>query len=746
MQALIAKIAACLVAAAASGVHAAPIATAAAQPEQPLPIPSLAGTIVGVDPTVIAARQAIFEGLLANAQQQPAVADAHTAYATLATAATPADPSEVATAAESLMASVLAHYATAPDADQQVQQLRQSNAQFAAAAAQAEAKREEECDMLTSFFNAQYGKVSQATKDCICDNTKDYVVCRSKLANDLNTQTIQTMQSTITDKRMQRIAYGHPGAMNVPMADPAKTVAVNNTWQPDWMRNGSNANVNAAAAPSLLSRRQATAELDPSKGEFTAGGCIPVAEELPIELCVTTTASVPAFSAAQDAGGNVVVSQLNTDGSSKSTALFDFLAETAKGTVEDSKIELDISLCMGIPGLSEVLNDVGISLCLDLFRTDMFFLQGPVSKVSVGLDLAIVSFAAWYKYKYANGAPLCPQDFSYETMQHMCQNRQVFDAVVSSFQDEDFCNLDAGQGIFGATVTLDLFLYQKSWDFGQTPEPREAPKCNEDSTPMMPGFQPGKFDGLDCADSRVAYLQANNDVLQNWAKPQCYNTNNGQDPSKISDAYALKDPCVQVQARNHWMTNGKSEGRQWPGRACYREDVFCWAAQEEFWGRNPDAADSDMYGPDQVLYSTYGGVWDGNTYYVNNGTSHNATAPRDGAWRYFLANQANNPQLIWRGDLCNLDDFNANKAFTAGGEYGSATAPTIDLAHAQAYFTHNGVAATVGTGAGQPSLMHFTEERYSQFFDSSYQLIPQNVYQDWYQFGKYEGLWWPNSV
>ena len=168
--------------------------------------------------------------------------DAHAAFVQPAAAGTGSAPAS----ATNVFAAMVQHYATAPDGLQQVQALIQNDSNFAAADEAAASKREDECDMLSNYYTAQFGKVSKAAKDCMCSDLPllngvavqgniPYTYCRMLLANDLHTDTIKNMESTVSDKRMQRIANGHPGGMNVSLGDPATNVNTTSTWQPKWM-------------------------------------------------------------------------------------------------------------------------------------------------------------------------------------------------------------------------------------------------------------------------------------------------------------------------------------------------------------------------------------------------------------------------------------------------------------------------------------------------------------------------------
>lgn len=725
-MAILGKAAACLLAAtAAQAAPAAVIAPAFATAQ--LAIPSVSANMAGMDlaQPAMDARQAILEGLLTGAQQQvaansqmvaaiptlSALIDAHTAYAQLVSAPQAAPAAQVSAAAKDLMDSVIMHYATAVNGQQQIEQLMQTDASFAAAANVAAARRDDECDMVSNYYTAQYGKISQATKACLCDASGriPYVYCRALLAADLNTDTIKNMKSTITERRMERIASGHPGGMNVPMGDPARNLAVNNTWQP------ASASAPAAAAPSLLSRRDTG--FDPLAGEFSAGVCVGEV----VELCVTAKATCPIFEAAKNAAGQFVVNELTSGSTTASTTLVDFLSKDLK-TLAEGKLELDISICLGLPGLTEVLNDVGISLCLTLLQADLFYLQGPTGQLSTGLDLLIVNFSAWYKYKFANASPVCPQDQTFDMMGDICPKPTLWTNILNEFADEDFCNMEGGQGIYGATITLDLLFYTRQWNFGDMPEPRDSPVCI-DGKAASPGVL-GFLDNQVCPAATHAYLMANPDVLV-AAKAQC-------GMAGADDSTAIADPCVSNQAREQWLQQGRIDfergntNRQWPGRLCIDQTLFCWEAQAQFWRDNMDVVDSDMYGPDMVDPTIPGGF----SSYGYSRLWHNVTTPRDGAWQYFLANNASNLNLLWRGDLCDPAGVYLNTVLCSSGSY--SCNPVVDLAHAQAYVNrYPDLTATFSAN-----------DRRVFMFNSDGSVNIEGVHADWFKYGQAEGRVW----
>ena len=80
------------------------------------------------------------------------------------------------------------------------------------------------------------GYITQASKDCMCDDKQTMQNCMWKIAYDVtgNLQgqaPILQMESTISKDQLSRAQAGMPAA-NVTMADPSRSLMVHNTLQP----------------------------------------------------------------------------------------------------------------------------------------------------------------------------------------------------------------------------------------------------------------------------------------------------------------------------------------------------------------------------------------------------------------------------------------------------------------------------------------------------------------------------------
>lgn len=86
--------------------------------------------------------------------------------------------------------------------------------------------------------------------------------------------------------------------------------------------------------------------------------------------------------------------------------------------------EFTVSLCLGVPGLSDLLAKVGIGLCADLMSIGFFPIQGPTVQFSMGLSLFVVGLHGWMKIKTANSSPLCPQDWNPNWLNSACSDNE----------------------------------------------------------------------------------------------------------------------------------------------------------------------------------------------------------------------------------------------------------------------------------------------------------------------------------
>ncbi len=105
-------------------------------------------------------------------------------------------------------------------------------------------------------------------------------------------------------------------------------------------------------------------------------------------------------------------------------------------------------------------------------------LQGPSGEASVGLNAFIVKVSASVKVKIAHFSPLCPQEFTPSVQAYACAHPKFKQVFARNFANRQFCNMKAGEVSAGASVTVDLWLWDKSWSFqSDPPTPRPVFKC-----------------------------------------------------------------------------------------------------------------------------------------------------------------------------------------------------------------------------------------------------------------------------
>ena len=404
-----------------------------------------------------------------------AIVQAQQQYMASLTAAAPTEE-----AAHTVFASVLAYVGT-PEGSQWVQQLAATDANFQAADAALSVNRTTECETLQQAYTMQGSQIDPSARDCVCDDTLSYSYCRMLLANSMHVAT-QDTQSTTTAESLAQFASGFKNGGAIEYGNTPST----NPWQP--LTNSGNSN------PSLLSRRRqpslltsssvlsnnmtgtpnAAATTGTNGWQITAGTCIGEV----VELCVKGTGgSIPAYIGAVLPDGTVTAQKCD-NGCDQPVPMAQFYNEAVQ-EVDQSSLELDVSVCLGIPGLTEVLNKLGISLCIDLLKADYFSLMGPATKISTGLDLWLVKFGAWGLVKDAQSSSslVCPQDFGAQLAEYMCKNPQLYNQYISEFAAANFCHLQQGQSMAGGSVTLDLLFWQKRWDFQQQVPNRAMPQC-----------------------------------------------------------------------------------------------------------------------------------------------------------------------------------------------------------------------------------------------------------------------------
>lgn len=232
-----------------------------------------------------------------------------------------------------------------------------------------------------------------------------------------------------------------------------------------------NATLEAAFTNAGGRRRRGLVPYNPLTGELGVEACL---GEPPILMCLKGGGVLPSFKSLAQAtseGTETVVEKCFGGECKRDT--FETFLEKLGNQATDASLYVGVSVCMGAPGLTETLNKFGISLCWNLLQLDLYPLQGPVGQLTVGVQLFVVHLSAWGKLKMSNNSPVCLQDMSAETLDAMCKRHpNTYGHLAKVWGGSDFCNMNKGDGILGATVKVDLWFYSKSWNFGQKPRPR----------------------------------------------------------------------------------------------------------------------------------------------------------------------------------------------------------------------------------------------------------------------------------
>lgn len=108
------------------------------------------------------------------------------------------------------------------------------------------------------------------------------------------------------------------------------------------------------------------------------GGSVCVGEV--IQICTKATQTVPVFNTLKGTGvkegllllEQCVEGQYGSVTQDLTPAFIQQAASMPAGLVANTKAEFAIQICLGITGLTEVLNTLGISLCLDLITADLW--------------------------------------------------------------------------------------------------------------------------------------------------------------------------------------------------------------------------------------------------------------------------------------------------------------------------------------------------------------------------------------
>ena len=266
---------------------------------------------------------------------------------------------------------------------------------------------------------------------------------------------------------------------------------------------------------------------------------------------------------------------------------------------------------MRSPGLTPLLKDFGIGLCIDLLQLGFFPLQGPLVQIGAGLNIFFASFKGWVKFKTANGSPMCPQDWSADMLSNACGGEgKYYDAFYDLGKKKIFCQLDPANGhssTVGATISLDFFFWARSWEWAVQPPRRDIPKCPNGHEY---GPQARVFENEVCVDAAKDYLDSFKEVKA--------------------------DPAWNTRPHDHYLQIGRAKGYIWPGRQCRDEELgFASSAQQMYYFTYPDVKNDINFG-------------------VN-------SRPFNGAYRHYQAvttsdNLVEDPR-IWHGELAQ-DDWN----------------------------------------------------------------------------------------
>lgn len=116
-----------------------------------------------------------------------------------------------------------------------------------------------------------------------------------------------------------------------------------------------------------------------------------------------------------------------------------------------------------------------------------------------------MSWRLYGRIKLRNSSPVCPQDWDTNKVTSFCasaKSQNTYWQFYNNFANQDYCQMDAGSSVFGSDITMDLFLYKKTWKvFKTSPQkPRQAVQC----TPIVDDASiPALYADLDCVESRV---------------------------------------------------------------------------------------------------------------------------------------------------------------------------------------------------------------------------------------------------
>ena len=369
-----------------------------------------------------------------------ALVDAHQAYIQAASSSSGRrDANEVSAAAKAVYIAVLNHAVTS-EGTAMVSTLASSNPTYQQADAAAGVNRTDECAQMQQHFQGQLSQIPSVVTTHMCDNSTSYSLARMHLAAYAHNST-QFTESTGDASSIAALAQSVTNGTGV-VKDATANLDSGNSWQPN---------------STSSDRRRGTGfnGYDPATGEISAGVCLGEG----FELCLKGGGYLPNFKYLTQSitGADEMMIEQCVGGKCSQVTPLEF-ASSAAAQAANVGIEVSVSVCLGIPGLIDVLNYLGISLCYNLLVADFYGFQGPLGQLSTGLQLFIVKLSAFGKLKMANASPVCPQDFNSDMMSYACRNQDVYDAFVNQFAGNDYCNLAAGHGLLGASIVLDLYV------------------------------------------------------------------------------------------------------------------------------------------------------------------------------------------------------------------------------------------------------------------------------------------------
>ena len=415
-------------------------------------VPTVA--IEGLSVDLTAQRQVVLDKILnhvtarveSNPRQESISTSTKSVYESVQALQHDACDGTVSAADEKVFAAVLAHAATSEG--KTMFATLQSDPAFEAAEQMLSANRQEECRQV----QRELTQLSNASTSCLCDPTKSYSYCRMLLAHEANLLT-QDTQSTAS--KTELTSFQEDFHAQAPVKLDTTPLAVYG-----------NSSVRALQA----TNKPKGFVYDALSGSFMADACIGEGTQ----ICVKGGVVGPTYNMLTNAGQYIL--KQCSKGSCKDINPMDLVA-IAGDELANTRLEVGVSLCLGVTGLTQLMRKFGVSLCVNLLTLEAFLLQGPLGQASVGASAVVLKVSAFVKVKMAEFSPLCPQDFLPAVQKFACANPQFYQAFVTKFANQPYCNLKMGQTIVGATATVDLWFWRKSYQFMTQPTPRPVFKC-----------------------------------------------------------------------------------------------------------------------------------------------------------------------------------------------------------------------------------------------------------------------------